>query len=233
MSALKWDQTGEKRYETGTSKGVVYPLQSDNTYSKGYAWNGLSAVKESPSGAEATAFYANDNKYLTLLSAEDLSGTIEAYTFPDEFRECDGTREIAPGVYMGMQDRTTFGLCYQTIIGNDTKKNEYARKIHLIYGALASPSEKDNKTINESPEAMTLSWEFSTTPVSCSIVVDGKALKPTAIITIETDKVDETKLAALEKILYGSDPTTEGGADGTEPRLPLPDEVYTLLASEG
>lgn len=216
MSKLVWDQTGERLYETGVKKGVLYPQESNGTYPKGVAWNGLTGVTETPSGAEATPLYADDIKYLNLMSTEELGGTIEAYTYPDEFAECDGSASIATGVYIGQQPRKTFGMSYVTTLGNDVESNAYGYKIHLIYGALAAPSEKAYSTINDSPEAITFSWDFSTTPVS----VDG--FKPTASIVIDSTKVDPIKLAALEKILYGD---TE-----VEARLPLPNEVATTLS---
>ena len=214
MSRLVWDQTGERLYETGVKMGVLYP-QVSGAYPKGVAWNGLTAVTESPSGAEATAPYADDVKYLSLMSAEEFGATIEAYTYPDEFAQCDGSAEIADGVSIGQQKRKAFGLCYRTVLGNDTDNNDYGYKLHLIYGALAAPSEKAYSTINDSPEAITFSWEVSTTPVS----VEG--FKPTASITIDSTKADPTKLKALEDILYG--------AAETEARLPLPNEVATLM----
>ena len=216
MSKLVWDQTGERLYETGVKKGVLYPQASSGTYPKGVAWNGLTGVTETPSGAEATPLYADDIKYLNLMSTEELGGTIEAYTYPDEFAECDGSASIATGVYIGQQPRKTFGMSYVTTLGNDVESNAYGYKIHLIYGALAAPSEKAYSTINDSPEAITFSWDFSTTPVS----VDG--FKPTASIVIDSTKVDPIKLAALEKILYGD--------TDVEARLPLPNEVATTLS---
>lgn len=225
MSKLKWDQTGERYYETGVKNGVLYPQVSGGTYPKGVAWNGLTAVTESPSGAEATALYADDIKYLNLMSAEEFGATVEAYTYPDEFALCDGSAEIADGVTIGQQKRRSFGMCYRTVKGNDVDSEDYGYKLHLIYGATASPSEKAYSTINDSPDAITFSWELSTTPVTVS------GYKPTATITIDSAKTDATKLAALEKILYGSDPTTEGGTDGADPRLPLPDEIAELFAA--
>ena len=217
MSKLAWDKTGERLYETGVKQGVLYPQAAGGTYPKGVAWNGLTNITESPSGAEATALYADDIKYLNLVSAEELGGTIEAYTYPDEFAECDGSAALTEGVFIGQQDRKTFGLCYRTTLGNDVDSNGHGYKLHLIYGALAAPSEKAYATINDSPEAITFSWEFKTTPVN----VDGH--KPTASLTIDSTKVSETKMAALEKVLYG---------DGeTEARLPLPDEVVQILTS--
>ena len=219
MSKLVWDKTGERLYETGVKQGVLYLLGSGGTYTKGVAWNGLTNVTESPSGAEATPLYADDIKYLNLMSTEEFGGTIEAYTYPDEFAECDGSASLVNGVYIGQQARKTFGFCYRTTLGNDVDNNNYGYKLHLVYGALASPSEKAYGTINDSPEAITFSWEFSTTPVN----VTGH--KPTASITIDSTKVDAEKLAALEKILYGDD------ADSTEARLPLPDEVAQIMTA--
>lgn len=223
MSKIVWDSTGERLYETGVKNGVLYP-QSNGTYPKGVAWNGLTAVTESPSGAEATALYADDMKYLNLYSAEEFGATVEAYTYPEEFGECDGSATIAKGVQIGQQTRKAFGMCYRTVVGNDTDGEAHGYKLHIIYGAMASPSEKAYATINDSPEAITFSWELTTTPVN----VTGK--KPTASIVIDSTKADPTKLAALEVILYGKDPTTTGGNDGEEPRLPLPDEIATLMA---
>ena len=223
MSKIVWDSTGERLYETGVKNGVLYP-QSNGTYPKGVAWNGLTAVTESPSGAEATALYADDMKYLNLYSAEEFGATVEAYTYPEEFGECDGSATIAKGVQIGQQTRKAFGMCYRTVVGNDTDGEAHGYKLHIIYGAMASPSEKAYATINDSPEAITFSWELTTTPVN----VTGK--KPTASIVIDSTKADPTKLAALEVILYGKDPTTSGGNDGKEPRLPLPDEIAELMA---
>ena len=217
MSKLVWDQTGERFYETGVNHGVLYPKGPLGTYPNGVAWNGLTAVTESPSGAEATPLYADNIKYLNLMSAEEFGATIEAYTYPDEFAQCDGSAEIATGVMIGQQNRNVFGLSYKTVIGNDIDGHNYGYKLHLIYGALASPSEKGYSTINDSPEVMTFSWEVTTTPVSVT------GFKPTASITIDSTKADETKLAALETILYGD--------TGTEARLPLPDEVATLMGT--
>lgn len=218
MSRITWDNVGERYYETGVKQGVLYPLQTGGVYSKGVAWNGLTAVTESPSGAEATALYADDIKYLNLLSNEEFGATIEAYTYPDEFAECDGSAALADGVMIGQQKRKTFGLCYRTAVGNDEDGSDYGYKLHLVYGCLAAPSEKAYATINDSPEAITFSWEVTTTPVS----VNG--FKPTSQITIDSNKADATKLAALEDILYGKD------SDETTARLPLPDEVATLMA---
>ena len=216
MAKLVWDKSGERLYETGVKQGVLYVQDTVGTYPKGVAWNGLTAVTETPSGAEATALYADDIKYVNLVSAEELGGTIEAYMYPDEFAECDGSVALTPGMYIGQQDRKTFGLCYRTTLGNDTDSNNHGYKLHIIYGALAAPSEKAYATINDSPEAITFSWEFKTTPVN----VTGH--KPTASIVIDSTKVDAEKLAALEKILYGDD-------TGDGPRLPLPDEVLSTL----
>lgn len=226
MAKLVWDKTGDRFYETGVKQGVLY-IPTDGVYSKGVAWNGLTAVTESPSGAEATALYADDIKYLNLLSTEEFGATIEAYTYPDEFAACDGSAELTKGVTIGQQKRSTFGLCYKTTIGNDTDGNDHGYKLHIIYGALATPSEKAYSTINDSPDAVTFSWEITTTPVN----VTGQ--KPTASLVIDSTKADKTKLEALEAILYGKDPTSEGAQDGVEPRLPLPDEIKTLMTAAG
>ena len=217
MAKIEWDKTGERLYETGVKNGVLY-VQEGGVYPKGVAWNGLTAVTESPSGAEATPLYADDIKYLNLLSAEEFGATIEAYTYPDEFAECDGSAALADGVMIGQQPRKAFGLCYRTTIGNDTNGNDYGYKLHIIYGALAAPSEKAYATINDSPEAITFSWEVTTTPVNVT------GAKPTAYITIDSTKADPAKLAALEDILYG-----KNGEPGNEPRLPLPDEIKTMM----
>ena len=233
MAKIVWDKTGERTYETGVDHGVLYPIQTGGVYSKGVAWNGLSAVTESPSGAEPSPIYADNIKYLNLMSAEDFGGTIEAYISPDEFAECDGSVEIAPGVFAGQQSRKLFGLCYRTILGNDIDSNDHGYKLHLVYNCLASVSEKGYTTVNASPEAITFSWEFSTTPVEIAMLIEGKKIKPTAILTFDSTKVDPDKLAKLEEILYGKDPTEPEGADGVEPRLPFPDEVIRLLTTEG
>lgn len=197
MAKLVWDQTGERTYETGVKNGVLYPVTS-GTYGTGVAWNGLTSITESPSGAETTSLYADDIKYLSLVSTEEFGGTIEAYTYPDAFKECDGSKSIATGVVIGQQDRKSFGLCYKTTYGNDTDSNAHGYKLHVVYGCLASPSQKAYSTINDSPEAITFSWEFKTTPVN----VPG--FKPTALITIDSTAADPTKLAQLEDILYGA-----------------------------
>ena len=223
MSKLVWDQTGERYYETGVKMGVLYPQSASGTYPKGVVWNGLTAVTESPSGAEATPLYADDVKYLNLYSAEEFGATIEAYTYPDEFAECDGSAELTTGVTIGQQNRKAFGLCYRTTIGNDTDGNDHGYKLHIIYGAMASPSEKAYATINDSPEAITFSWEITTTPVSVS------GFKPTASVTIDSTKIDEAKLKQLEAILYGDNGSSSAG----EARLPLPDEIVTIIGTEG
>ena len=224
MSRITWDNAGERYYETGVKMGVLYPIQTGGVYNKGVAWNGLTAVTESPSGAEATALYADDIKYLNLMSNEEFGATIEAYTYPDEFAECDGSVALTEGVMIGQQKRKTFGLCYRTTIGNDVDGNDYGYKLHLIYGCLAAPSEKAFSTINDSPEAITFSWEVSTTPVNV------KGFKPTSQITIDSTKVNKDKLSALEDILYGKN---GDGGSATEPRLPLPDEVAELMKEPG
>ncbi|MCD7958618.1 MAG: hypothetical protein LUF89_03655 [Ruminococcus sp.] len=216
MSALTWDNTGERFYETGVDRGVLYVIQN-GTYQTGVAWNGLSSVSESPSGGEASAIYADNIKYLNLISTEEFGASVEAYTYPEEFAACDGSAEIATGVIIGQQTRLHFGLCYRTIIGNDVESNDYGYKIHIVYDCLASPSEKGYSTVNDSPEAITFSWEISTTPIN----VEG--YKAIANLIIDSTKVDADKLAALEEILYGS--------ETTEPRLPLPDEIIELLSN--
>lgn len=216
MAKLEWDKSGERLFETGVNKGVLY-VQEGTAYPKGVAWNGLTAVTETPSGAEATALYADDIKYLNLTSAEEFGGTIEAYMYPDEFKACNGEADLLDGVSIGQQSRKPFGFCYRTTIGNDTDGNNHGYKLHLIYGALASVSEKAYATINDSPEAITFSWEFSTTPVNVS------GHKPTSLLTIDSTKVDAEKLTALENALYG---TSE-----KEAYLPLPDEIVTILSS--
>ena len=218
MAKIVWDKTGERLYETGVDHGVLY-VQVDGEYPKGVAWNGLTAVTESPSGAEATPLYADNIKYLNLMSTEEFGATIEAYTYPDEFMECDGSASLATGVYIGQQSRKTFGMAYRTVVGNDVNNDNHGYKLHLIYGALAAPSEKGYATINDSPEAITFSWEISTTPVNVT------GFKPTATVVIDSTKVDKTKLAALETVLFGS--------DSEEARLPLPDEVASLVGAAG
>lgn len=214
MSRLVWDNTGERYYETGVKKGVIYPAVS-GTYPKGYVWNGLTAVTESPSGADANNIYADDIKYLVLRAAEEFGATVEAYTYPDEFAECDGSAFVATGVSIGQQTRKPFGLCYRTILGNDEEANDHGYKLHLIYNATASPSERGYQTVNDSPEAITFSWEMTTTPLP----VTGH--KPTACIIIDSTKADSAKLDALEDVLYGT--------ENTDARLPLPDEVIELM----
>lgn len=221
MAKLVWDKTGDRLYETGVKNGVLY-IPTAGVYSKGVAWNGLTAVTESPSGAEATALYADDTKYLSLMSTEEFGATIEAYVYPDEFAACDGSAELADGVMIGQQKRSTFGLCYKTTIGNDTEGNDYGYKLHIIYGAQAKPSERAYASINDSPEAITFSWEITTTPVNVT------GAKPTASLVIDSTKADPSKLAALEDILYGKD-----GEPASEPRLPLPDEIKTLMTAAG
>lgn len=221
MSRIVWDKTGDRFYETGVEKGVLYPY-ADGAYNKGVAWNGLTAVTESPSGGEATALWADNIKYLNIMSTEELGATIEAYTYPDEFKACNGETEISAGVTIGQQSRSMFGLSYVTKIGNDTDGQDHGYKIHLIYGAMAAPSEKAYETTDDSVEAMTFSWEISTTPVE---VTTGK-FKPTASVTIDSTKVKTDELKKLEDILYGKD-----DGEAIEPRLPLPDELATIFTA--
>lgn len=215
MAKIVWDESGKRTYETGVRKGVLYLQDTQGTYTKGVAWNGLTAVTESPSGAEPTALYADDIKYLELFSAEEFGATIEAYTYPAEFEKCDGSASLGTGVTIGQQDRATFGLCYRTVLGNDVKGSEFGYKLHLIYGAKAKPSEKGYQTINDSPEAITFSWEISTTPVNVA------GFKPTACVTIDSTKIEPDKLTQIETLLYGG--------DSTEAKLPLPDEIAGIL----
>lgn len=218
MAKIVWDESGKRLYETGVKNGVLYIQDETGAYAKGVAWNGLTAVTESPSGAEATPLYADDIKYLELFSAEEFGATIEAYTYPEEFEACDGSASLGTGVTIGQQDRKTFGLCYRTVLGNDVKSNEYGYKLHLIYGAKAAPSEKGYQTINDSPEAITFSWEVTTTPVNVA------GFKPTASVTIDSTKIDAAKLKTIEDMLYGT--------ESVEAKLPLPDELKTILASK-
>ncbi|MCI8992295.1 MAG: hypothetical protein HFG80_06145 [Eubacterium sp.] len=227
MSKLVWDETGNRFYETGVNQGVLYPIGDNGTYPKGVAWSGLTGITESPSGAEANNIYADNIKYLSLMSAEEFGATIEAYMYPDEFKVCDGTAEIAEGVTVGQQARKTFGLSYRTIAGNDTDGDDHGYKLHLIYGAKASPSEKPYQTVNDSPEAISFSWEVTTTPVGITATdpATGRPFKPTASLTIDSTKVDAAKLKAFEEILYGS--------ESKEASLPLPDEVIAHFNAEG
>ena len=215
MAKIVWDESGKRIYETGVRKGVLYLQDAQGAYTKGVAWNGLTAVTESPSGAEPTALYADDIKYLELFSAEEFGATIEAYTYPAEFEKCDGSASLGTGVTIGQQDRATFGLCYRTVLGNDVKGSEFGYKLHLIYGAKAKPSEKGYQTINDSPEAITFSWEISTTPVNVA------GFKPTACVTIDSTKIAPDKLTQIETLLYGD--------VSSEPKLPLPDEIAEIV----
>ena len=215
MAPLTWDQVGQRLYETGVDRGVLYIPNESGVYDDGYAWNGLTTVTESPSGAEPTAQYADNIKYLNLISTEEFGGTIEAFTYPDEFAQCDGSAEPAAGVMVGQQGRKSFGLAYRTRVGNDIDGTDHGYKLHLLYGAQAAPSEKAYATINDSPEAISFSWEITTTPVSVT------GLKPTALLTIDSTKVTSGDLSVLEDILYGT--------EGVDPRLPLPDEVIAIF----
>lgn len=214
---LTWDDAGKRLYETGVKQGVLYPQDDNGAYPKGVAWNGLTAVTESPEGAEPTPLYADDIKYLNLLSTEEFKATVEAYTYPDEFAECDGSGSLVEGVTIGQQDRKTFGLSYRTSLGNDVKGNEYGYKLHIVYGCLAAPSEKVYATVNDSPEAITFSWEVSTTPVNVT------GFKPTASLVLDSVKLGAAKMKAIEDVLYGS--------SAAEARLPLPDEIKSIIES--
>ena len=236
---LKWDQTGEKLYETGVDRGVVYPM-SGGTYGDGVAWNGLSAVSENPSGGEPTAIYADNAKYLNLLSKEDYGLSVEAYTYPDEFAACDGSADVTAGVRFGQQKRKQFGFSYRTLVGNDEDGEDYGYKIHLVYNCTAAPSEKSHSTVNDSPEAMSFSWDFSTTPVEITTKdSNDKPYKPVAHIEIDSTKftstADKEKLAALEDMLYGTDAVAASQGveahDATAAKLPTPDEVITLFSA--
>ena len=215
MAKLVWDESGKRLYETGVEKGVLYVQGENGQYQNGVAWNGLTAVTESPSGAEPTALYADDIKYLELFSAEEFGATIEAYTYPEEFEACDGSASLGTGVTIGQQDRKAFGICYRTVVGNDVKGNEHGYKLHLVYGAKAKPSEKAYATVNDSPEAVTFSWEVTTTPVNVA------GFKPTASVTIDSTKIEAGKLKAIEDKLYGT--------QDQEPTLPLPDEINKII----
>lgn len=217
MAKLVWDETSKRLYETGVKNCVLYVRDESGTYPKGVAWNGVTSISESPSGAESTALYADDIKYLNLISAEEFGATLEAYTYPDEFAECDGSAELTKGVMLGQQKRKTFGLVYKTTLGNDTDGNDYGYKLHIIYGCTAKPSEKQYSSINDSPEAVTMSWEIETTPINVA------GFKPTSYICIDSTKADPTKLATLEGMLFG---TAEA-----EAKLPLPDEIKTTMTA--
>ena len=219
--AIEWDKTGEHLYETGVDRGVLYVMDDTGAYPAGVAWNGLTGVTESPSGAEANAIYADNIKYLNLFSAEEFGATVEAYTYPDEFALCDGSASLLTGVMIGQQPRKTFGLCYRTVVGNDVAGESFGYKLHIIYGAMASPSEKAYQTINDSPEAITFSWELNTTPVN----VAGH--KPTATLVIDSTKTTEGKMTAIEQVLYGT--PASGSTEAVAARLPLPDEIASIM----
>lgn len=225
MAELKWDQDGARLYETGVRKVVLYVDGSTGTkYGKGVAWNGVTNIDENPTGAEATPLFANDSKYLNLTSVEEYEGTITAYTYPDEFAECDGSKSVLAGMTIGQQPRKEFGYCYRTAIGNDVDGVEHGYKLHLVYGALAAPSSKSHASINNDPEATEMSWDITTTPVP--VKINGVTYRPTSVIEIDSTKLDEetkTHLAKLEEVLYGS--------SSKEARLPLPEEVYNILST--
>ena len=220
MAKLKWDETGTRLYETGTRQGALFVMQ-DGTYGKGVAWSGLTGVTETPSGAEESPFYADDIKYLSLTSVEEFGGTINAYTYPEEFSKCDGSAEIAPGVYIGQQSRTPFGLAYLTRVGNDTKGNEYGNKLHLIYNAKVSPSERAYESVNNDPNALTFSWTFTTTPTT----PNRADLKPTSVLTVDSTKTTAAAFKAITDLVFGT--------ETKEPKFPTVDEVITLLKPAG
>ncbi len=215
---IEWDKVGERLYETGVDRGVIYPQEADGTYPNGAAWNGLTEVSEKPSGAEPTPLYANNKKYLELLSAEDFAGSIGAYMYPDEFGECNGMKEVAPGVFVTQQSRKPFGFTYRNFIGNDTEKTKHGYKLHVVYGATTRPSEKTNSTVNKDPEASTMSWEFTTTPVEC------EGIDPTAHLIIDSTKTTAEKMKAIEDILYGT--------NDEDARLPLISEIINILKAD-
>lgn len=217
MTGLTWDDTGKRLYETGTDRGVLFPTDDTGAYSKGVAWNGLTKVTEKPDGAEETVLYADNLKYLSLMSAETFKGTIEAYTYPDEFNSADGTKELGAGIIVGQQARKPFGLAYRTLVGNDVKANDFGYKIHLVYGAKVSPSEREYESVNDDPGAVTFSWEFSTTPVTLP------NYKPVAHLIFDSTKMDVADLKKLEDMIYGN------GTEATEPKLPLPSELVTMF----
>lgn len=225
MTRIKWDQTGERFYETGVDRGVLYVRDSEGGYEGGVPWNGLTGVTQTPTGAEPQPQYADNIKYVTLISAEEFEGTIEAFTYPDEFAQCDGTATPAPGVFVGQQPRKTFGLAYRTLVGNDVDGQEHAYKLHLIYGAMAAPSEKAHTTVNDSPEALTFSWTITADKVEVpDIEIDGVDLKPTAIVTLDSREIPEATMREIEDTLYGSD-----DADAVDPALPLPHEIVQMV----
>lgn len=235
MSRLVWDKSGERRYEMGVRNAVLYPKSSEGTYPTGVAWNGITAINEAPSGGEPSPLYADDIKYLNLMSNEDFGGSIEAYMYPDEFAECDGSAQIAVGVMAGQQNRKEFGLCYRSIIGNDTEGDDHGYKLHIVYGCLVTPTDKNHETKNDSPEPGTMSWDFSTTPVAINGEVGGKTLRPTAHLTFDSTLMNENALKAIEDVLYGKDAVQEDQENGitaapaTDPRLPLPDEIIDII----
>lgn len=225
MAKILWDQTGEKYYETGTDRGVLYVKKDDGTYDKGVGWNGLTAVTDSPSGAEETALYANNKKYLGLRSAEEYGCTIECYTYPDEWNECDGSIDLIPGVRAGQQTHRGFGFTYRTLIGNDVLGDKKGYKIHIVYNCTASPSEKSYATVNDSPEAITFSYEVTTTTVDINTMVDGKKPNPSATLVLDSRLLTTEQLTAIENVLYGT--------ENEDPTLPSPDQIITLLGPSG
>lgn len=225
VGRIKWDETGERFFETGIDHGVLYPIDAEGAYSQGYGWNGLTAVNESPEGGEPTALYADNIKYLEMMSAEEWKGSIEAYMYPDAFEECDGSKSPVAGLSFGQQARRKFGMAYRTRVGNDIDGDAHGYKIHLLYGLMASPSDKGYETVNDSPDAITFSWDISSTPVA---VNDN--YKPLSTIVIDSTKLNPTKLAALEAVLWGTDPDETTQTAGTAPRLPMPAEILSMVS---
>lgn len=233
MSKIEWDKTGERLYETGVDHGVLFPMGADGTYGAGVPWNGITAATESPSGAEANPQFADNIKYLNLISAEDFGLTLEAFTYPPEFGVCDGSAEPVPGLTIGQQKRRQFGLSYRTKIGNDVAGDALGYKLHIVYNCLAAPSERNYQTVNDSPEPNSFSWEITTTPVAITATdAEGNGYNPTALLVLDSTKISKEKMAAVETLLYGTN-AVDGGDTGTDPKLPTPDEIINILKAAG